>query len=89
MSPILTPERYAEAYMRKKQNQSDLQRIIKSCVLKSSGTNPVELDDAFTQSLSQNFLVLSAPSLLPYPSLDPHLTLSGLACQKRQESADP
>lgn len=82
MSPILTPERYAEAYMRKKQNQSDLQRMIKNCVLKSAGTES-ELDNVFTQSLSQNFLVhfLSFISL-PYFS-------SGLDRQKRKESTNP
>jgi hypothetical protein len=63
MSPILTPERYAEAYMRKKQNQSDVQRAIKSSLLKSTGR---EVDQTFTQSVSQNFLVS------PFSDQNPH-----------------
>jgi hypothetical protein len=70
--------------MRKKQNQSDLQRVIKNCVLRSTGTE-LELDDAFSQSLSQNFLVVLFSSL----PRDAFLFSSGLARQKRKESTDP
>lgn len=54
MSPILTPERYAEAYMRKKQLQSEVQRLIRSAGVKSS-TN--EVDETITKHITQHFLV--------------------------------
>ena len=54
MSPILTPERYAEAYMRKKQLQSELQRLIRSSSIKSSTG---EVDETITKNITQHFLV--------------------------------
>lgn len=54
MSPILTPERYAEAYMRKKQLQSELQRLIRSAGVKSSSG---DVDEAIPKHITQYFLV--------------------------------
>lgn len=53
MSPILTPERYAEAYMRKKQLQSELQRLIRSAGVKSSSG---DVDEAIPKHITQYFL---------------------------------
>lgn len=71
MSPILTPERYAEAYMRKKQNQNDIQRMIKNSITKSTSHEP---DESFTHTISQNFLVY-----MPIRLLISLLTRNGLS----------
>lgn len=54
MSPILTPERYSEAYMRKKQLQGELQRLIRGTSTKSATG---ETDETITKNITQNFLV--------------------------------
>ncbi|CAE7527593.1 unnamed protein product, partial [Symbiodinium microadriaticum] len=61
MSPVLTPERYVESYMRKKQAQGDLQRKIVAAMSKSS--TPTEASgDAFGKAMSHQFLEWLAKS---------------------------
>lgn len=55
MSPCITPERYMEAYMRKKQNQGDVQRQIADVISRSKGSGG-DSADTFGKAMSQQFL---------------------------------
>mmetsp|Transcript_3356 Transcript_3356/g.5255 ORF Transcript_3356/g.5255 Transcript_3356/m.5255 type:complete len:724 (+) Transcript_3356:362-2533(+) len=59
MSPILTPERYAEAFMRRKQVHSDMERHINATLGKATGQDCAAL---FGKLVSQSFLEWVAKS---------------------------